>query len=84
MANVKISELKPPDKKGRLALQAVLFWRKFAAQTYPAGEFKSRRNPAKVPPANIPFLAGNKRFCILFVNTRQLVAIVISLATSFL
>ena len=37
---------------------------KFASQTYPAGELKSRGNPAKVSPANIPFLAKNEGFCI--------------------
>jgi hypothetical protein len=30
---------------------------------------KSKGTPAKVSLANIPFLAGNKRFCIFFVNT---------------
>ena len=42
----------------------VPFWRKFATQTYPAREFKSRGNPAKVFPANIPFLAGDGKFSI--------------------
>lgn len=41
---------------------------KFASQTYPAGELKSRGNPAKVSPANIPFLADNRKCCIFFVN----------------
>ena len=44
---------------------------KFASQTYPAGELKSRGNPAKVSPANIPFLADNRRCCIFFVNAKQ-------------
>ena len=39
---------------------------KFASQTYPAGELKSRGNPAKVSPANIPFLADNRKCCIFF------------------
>ena len=38
---------------------------KFALQTYPAGELNSRGNPAKVSPANIPFLADNRKCCIL-------------------
>lgn len=44
---------------------------KFASQTYPAGELKSRGNPAKVSPANIPFLADNRKCCIFFVNAKQ-------------
>ena len=44
---------------------------KFASQTYPAGELKSRGNPAKVSPANIPFLVDNRKCCIFFVNTKQ-------------
>ena len=44
---------------------------KFASQTYPAGELKSRENPAKVSPANIPFLADNRKCCIFFVNAKQ-------------
>ena len=45
---------------------------KFASQTYPAGELKSRGNPAKVSPANIPFLADNRKCCIFFVNAKQM------------
>ena len=44
---------------------------KFASQTYPAGELKSRGNPAKVSPANIPFLVDNRKCCIFFVNAKQ-------------
>ena len=44
---------------------------KFALQTYPAGELNSRGNPAKVSPANIPFLADNRKCCIFFVNAKQ-------------
>ena len=44
---------------------------KFASLTYPAGELKSRGNPAKVSPANIPFLADNRKCCIFFVNAKQ-------------
>ena len=44
---------------------------KFASQTYPAGELKSRGNPAKVSSANIPFLADNRKCCIFFVNAKQ-------------
>ena len=44
---------------------------KFALQTYPAGELRSRGNPAKVSPANIPFLADNRKCCIFFVNAKQ-------------
>ena len=44
---------------------------KFASQTYPAGELKSRGNPAKVSPANIPFLADKRKCCIFFVNAKQ-------------
>ena len=44
---------------------------KFASQTYPAGELKGRGNPAKVSPANIPFLADNRKCCIFFVNAKQ-------------
>lgn len=32
---------------------------------------RSKENPTKVPLANIPFLADNKRFCIFSGNTRQ-------------
>lgn len=45
---------------------------KFASQTYPAGELKSRGNPAKVSPANIPFLVDNRKCCIFFVNAKQI------------
>lgn len=45
---------------------------KFASLTYPAGELKSRGNPAKVSPANIPFLADNRKCCIFFVNAKQI------------
>ena len=44
---------------------------KFASLTYPAGELKSRGNPAKVSPANIPFLADNRKCCIFFVNAKH-------------
>lgn len=44
---------------------------KFASQTYPAGELKSRGNPVKVSPANIPFLVDNRKCCIFFVNAKQ-------------
>ena len=44
---------------------------KFASQTYPAGRLKSRGNPAKVSPANIPFLADGVKLSIFFVNTSQ-------------
>ena len=44
---------------------------KFASQTYPAGELKSRGNPTKVSPANIPFLADNRKCYIFFVNAKQ-------------
>ena len=39
---------------------------KFASQTYPARELKSRGNPAKGSPANIPFLVDNRKCCIFF------------------
>lgn len=44
---------------------------KFASQTYPARELKSRGNPAKVSPANIPFLVDNRKCCIFFVNAKH-------------
>ena len=52
------------QKKDGLLCKPSFFWRKFATQTYPAREFKSRGNPAKGFPANIPFLAGDGKFSI--------------------
>ena len=47
------------------------------------GLLKSRGNPAKVSPANIPLLAGGGKLSIFFVNTSQLDDLRQSLLTAY-
>jgi len=72
IAKRKNEPQKPANPCGtKLRTRIFLGAGKFASQTYSAGELKSRGNPAKVSPANIPFLADNRKCCIFFVNAKQ-------------
>ena len=72
IAKRTIEPQKPANPCGTKLCARIFFGAgKFASQTYPAGELKSRGNPAKVSPANIPFLADNRKCCIFFVNAKQ-------------
>ena len=72
IAKRQIEPQKPANPCGARLCSCIFFGAgKFASQTYPAGELKSRGNPAKVSPASIPFLADNRKCCIFFVNAKQ-------------